>query len=83
MELDLTTRLLQKEAFDMFQETMQKKLELCTKMITEGEENGNNVDTLFGRLLYLQFNTAYSAGLQYRLEQVQAQNPEPEIAEAS
>ena len=83
MELDLTTRLLQKEAFDMFQETMQKKLELCKKMITDGEENDNNVDALFGRLLYLQFSAAYQAGCQYRLEQAQAQNPEPEIAVAS
>lgn len=83
MELDLTTRLLQKEAFQMFQEVMEEKLDLCKKMITEGEENDNHVDALFGQLLFLQFSTAYQAGLQHRLEQVQPENPEPEIAEAS
>tara|TARA_E500000081_G_scaffold121911_1_gene127010 strand:+ start:764 stop:1036 length:273 start_codon:yes stop_codon:yes gene_type:complete len=90
MTEDTITQLLMEEAYDLFTECMENQLKLCEEMIAQGKELDNEVDQLFGKYLAILFTKAQTAGIRYQVEelkdqveQLKAQNPEPEIAVAS
>lgn len=73
MEIDTTTRLLQEEAYRVFEEHMIEQHKLVKNIIDNGKEIDNHQDQVFGELLRKLFAAAHVAGTAVRTDQIAEQ----------
>lgn len=70
---DTITRLLEEEAYRIFEEHMIEQQKLTQNIINNGKEINNHQDQVFGQLLANLFAAAHVAGTAVRADQITEQ----------